>query len=177
MSRLAKKGIPFSDKVEVTLGTELITVKGPQGTLELAVKPVISFEIKDNTIFINPKDDELFTKALVGTYASRLTAMVSGVQTPFKKVLLLEGVGYRAEVKGKDLAMALGFSHPVVFPIPEGITVTSEKGTITMTGIDKVAVGQFAAKVRTMKKPEPYKGKGFRYEGEIIRRKQGKKSV
>ncbi len=103
--------------------------------------------------------------------------MITGVQTPFVKKLILEGVGFKSEVKGKNLDLALGFSHPVSVPITEGLTVTAEKNNITITGIDKEAVGQFTAHVRSLKKPEPYKGKGFRYEGEVIRRKQGKKTA
>jgi large subunit ribosomal protein L6 len=177
MSRLAKKGISVPAKVEAIVADERVSIKGPKGELHLATKPSIKIALADGLISIEPKNDERLTRALVGTYASRLNAMIAGVQEPFKRVLLLEGVGYKAEVKGKTLAMALGLSHPVNVEIPEGLTVTSEKGTITVTGIDKVEVGQFAAYVRSLKKPEPYKGKGFRYEGEVIRRKQGKKSV
>ena len=103
--------------------------------------------------------------------------MIEGVEKPYQKKLILEGVGFKSEVKGKELHFALGFSHPVVVPIPEGLTATAEKNNITITGIDKELVGNFTAGVRALKKPEPYKGKGMRYENEVIRRKQGKKTV
>ena len=103
--------------------------------------------------------------------------MIAGVQTPYQKKLILEGVGFKSEVKGKDMHFALGFSHPVVVAIPEGITATAEKNNITISGIDKELVGNFTASIRALKKPEPYKGKGMRYDTEVIRRKQGKKTV
>ena len=103
--------------------------------------------------------------------------MIKGVETPYQKKLILEGVGFKSEVKGKEIVFALGFSHPVIVKIPEGLTVTAEKNNITVTGIDKELVGSFTAMVRALKKPEPYKGKGMRYEGEVIRRKQGKKTA
>ena len=128
-------------------------------------------------ITLNPKRNDKFSKSLWGTYASHLLNMIAGVQNPYQKKLILEGIGFKSEVKGKDLNLALGFSHPVIVKIPEGITATAEKNNITITGIDKELVGNFAASVRALKKPEPYKGKGMRYEGEVIRRKQGKKTV
>ncbi len=103
--------------------------------------------------------------------------MIAGVETPYSKKLILEGIGFKSEVKGKDIQLALGFSHPVIVPIPEGLTVTAEKNNITVTGIDKELVGAWTAQLRAKKKPEPYKGKGMRYEGEVIRRKQGKKTA
>ena len=103
--------------------------------------------------------------------------MILGVETPYTKKLILEGIGFKSEVKGKELVFALGFSHPVIVKIPEGIEAKAEKNNITVTGIDKELVGSFTASVRALKKPEPYKGKGFRYEGEVIRRKQGKKTT
>ena len=119
----------------------------------------------------------LANKALWGTYSSHIQNMVKGVATPFAKKLILEGIGYKSEVKGSNLVMALGFSHQVIVPVPEGLKVTAEKNIITTTGADKELVGSFAAKVRSLKKPEPYKGKGMRYEGEVIKRKQGKKTA
>ena len=122
-------------------------------------------------------EDTVFSRALVGTYASHLINMITGVTEGFAKKLIVEGVGFRSEVKGNELHMSLGFSHPVVMEIPKGLTATAEKNIITVTGIDKESTNQFAAQIRAKKKPEPYKGKGIRYEGEIIRRKQGKKSA
>ena len=123
------------------------------------------------------KEDTVFSRALIGTYASHIKNMVTGVTEGFEKKLIVEGVGFRSEVKGANLEMQLGFSHPVIMAIPEGITTTAEKNLITVTGIDKEKTMQFAAQIRAKKKPEPYKGKGIRYEGEIIRRKQGKRAV
>jgi large subunit ribosomal protein L6 len=113
----------------------------------------------------------------VGTYASHVRNMLKGVTEGFSKKLIVEGVGYKWDVQGKTLNLALGFSHPVKVAIPEGLTVVAEKGTLTISGHDKEVIGQFAADIRALKKPEPYKGKGIRYEGEVIRRKQGKKAA
>lgn len=179
MSRLAKKPIEYAKNVDVSFDSTNFSVKGPQGELSLVIRPVIDVKInnEDRTIVVAPKNNQLETRALVGTYASRIKSMISGVVNPFVRTLIIEGVGYRAEAQGTKLNMALGFSHPVVVDVPAGIKVTVEKGVITITGIDKVSVGQFAAQVRAFKKPEPYKGKGIRYSDEVIRRKQGKKSV
>ncbi len=179
MSRIAKQPIPIPAKTEVTLVEGLLTVKGPKGTLTRAVKDDVVILIDGtNTVTLMPKNDkDIFSRALWGTYASHVKNMLAGVNTGYQKKLILEGVGFKSEVKGKNLELALGFSHGVTVPVPEGLTVTAEKNNITISGIDKEAVGQFASKVRAMKKPEPYKGKGFRYEGEVIRRKQGKKAA
>ena len=134
-------------------------------------------KIVDKAITLTPKRNDKFSKALWGTYASHIKNMIKGVETPYQKKLILEGVGFKSEVKGKEFVFALGFSHPVIVKIPDGITATAEKNNITITGIDKELVGSFTAIVRALKKPEPYKGKGMRYEGEVIRRKQGKKTA
>ena len=123
------------------------------------------------------KQNTSFGRSLWGTYASHVKNMITGVNTPFVKKLILEGVGYKGDVQGTTLNLALGFSHPVKVQIPAGVTVTSDKGLFTFTSADKEAVGGFAAKIRSLKKPEPYKGKGFRYEDEVIQRKQGKKAA
>ncbi len=178
MSRIAKQPIPIPEKTEVTLNDGVLTVKGPKGTLTRAMRPEVLIRFEGDAIVLNPKDDQdIFSRALWGTYASHVKNMLAGVNVGYQKKLILEGVGFKSEVKGKDLNLALGFSHGVVVPIPEGLTVTAEKNVITISGINKEDVGQFAAKVRAMKKPEPYKGKGFRYDGEVIRRKQGKKAA
>ena len=178
MSRIAKQPIPIPANTEVKLADGMLTVKGPKGTLTRAVKPDVIILIEAGTVTLMPKDDtSIFSRALWGTYASHVKNMLAGVNAGYSKKLILEGVGFKSEVKGKDLLLALGFSHGVTVPIPEGLTVTAEKNNITISGIDKEMVGQFAAKVRAMKKPEPYKGKGFRYDGEVIRRKQGKKAA
>ncbi len=177
MSRVGKKIIEIPAKTEVSLADGLLTVKGPKGELKKQFKTVVSIKIDGSQITLNPEKKDLATMALWGTYASHIMNMIEGVNAGFVTKLILEGIGYKAEVVGASLNMALGFSHPVKVVIPEGITVTSEKGLVTISGADKEAVTQFAAQVRALKKPEPYKGKGFRYEGEIIKRKQGKKAA
>ncbi len=178
MSRIAKQPITIPEKTEVTFVDGIFTVKGPKGTLSRELKSDVIVKLDGGVIMLMPKDDtNIFSRALWGTYASHVKNMIAGVNTGFEKKLILEGVGFKSEVKGKDLVLALGFSHGVTVAIPEGLTVTAEKNVITISGIDKEAVGQFAAKVRAMKKPEPYKGKGFRYHDEVIRRKQGKKAA
>lgn len=177
MSRIGKQEIIIPAGVEVTKSGAVLTVKGPKGTLTKNFRDDIEITIADKTITLNIKRNDKFSKSLWGTYASHIKNMVAGVQTPYEKKLVLEGVGFKSEVKGKELHFALGFSHPVIVPVPEGITVTAEKNNITFVGIDKEMVGSFAAEVRAMKKPEPYKGKGFHYHDEVVRRKQGKKTA
>lgn len=177
MSRLAKKPIAIPAKVSVTLGDGMVTVKGAKETLTRDVHSSISIEVTPEGVVVTPKNNTRLARALTGTYAAHMRAMISGVETPFKKVLIINGVGYKVEMKGNELVFALGFSHPVVVTIPEGITVTVLKNTITLEGADKQKVGQFAAEIRDLKRPEPYLGKGIKYEDEVIRRKQGKKAV
>ena len=161
----------------VDIADGVLTVKGPLGTLSRAFKPIVAINIEDGKITFAPKEETKLGLALWGTYASHVKNMVSGVNTPFVKKLIVEGVGYKSEASGDKLNLALGFSHPVIMKVPEGVTVTAEKNVITISGIDKEVVGAFAAEVRAKKKPEPYKGKGIRYEGEVVRRKQGKKTA
>lgn len=181
MSRIGKQEIIIPAGVKVTQnvssGANVLTVVGPKGTLSRTFKDDITITIAGNVITLNIKRNDKFSKSLWGTYASHIKNMIEGVEKPYQKKLILEGVGFKSEVKGKELHFALGFSHPVVVPIPEGITATAEKNNITISGIDKELVGNFTAGVRALKKPEPYKGKGMRYEDEVIRRKQGKKTV
>ncbi|MES2213506.1 MAG: 50S ribosomal protein L6 [Patescibacteria group bacterium] len=177
MSRIGKKIIAIPEKTTVTTDGLNFTVVGPLGTLTKKFKSDIVITIGDKEITLEPKRVTLENKALWGTYASHLMNMVNGVTTPFSKKLIIEGIGYKSEVKGDNLVMALGFSHPVIVPIPKGLKVTAEKNIITATGIDKEVVGEFVANIRSLKKPEPYKGKGIRYEGEVVKRKQGKKSA
>lgn len=177
MSRLGKKEIQIPKGVTVTQDNGTITVSGPKGKLSKIFRDDITVTIAGDTITLAIKRNDKFSKALWGTYASHLMNMIKGVETPYTKKLILEGVGFKSEVKGKEFHFALGFSHPVIVPIPEGLTATAEKNNITITGIDKELVGSFTASVRSLKKPEPYKGKGMRYEDEVIRRKQGKKTV
>lgn len=177
MSRVGKQQINIPAGTTATLADGVFNVKGPKGELTRAFKDAIVITIAGGMITLVPKKEDKSTRALWGTYASHIKNMVGGVNTPYVKKLILEGVGFKSEVKGKSLDLALGFSHPVNVVIPEGLTVTAEKNNITVTGIDKEMVGAFASKVRSLKKPEPYKGKGFHYEGEVVRRKQGKKSA
>ncbi len=176
MSRLAKKPIPAS-KATVSVTGGVLSVKGAGGTLTKRVHPSVDIAILDTGISVTPKDRSRLSKALTGTFASHVRNMMQGVETPFSKKLILEGVGYRVELKGKDLILTVGFSHPVSIAVPEDVTVKIEKNHITLTSPDKESVGQFSANIRRIKPPEPYLGKGIRYDGEVIRRKQGKKAV
>jgi len=177
MSRLAKKPIPVPAKVTITVTGDEFSVKGAKGTLTKSIHPSISIVVGDEGVQITENNASKLAKALTGTYAAHMRSMIAGVETPFKKVLVLDGVGYKVEAKGKELVFAVGFSHPVNLPVPEGLTATAEKNVITIEGIDKEKVGQFSANVRSVKPPEPYLGKGIHYQGEVIRRKQGKKAV
>ncbi|HWB34340.1 MAG TPA: 50S ribosomal protein L6 [Candidatus Paceibacterota bacterium] len=177
MSRLAKRPIPVPAKTEVTISGEAITVKGPKGTLTRQANRLISVEKAAEGIQVSMAKDTLEARALVGSYASHIRNMIEGVNQGFVKRLLIEGVGYKWDAAGKTLNLSLGFSHPVKVAIPDGLTAAVDKGTLVISGFDKELVGQFAANVRALKKPEPYKGKGIRYDGEVIRRKQGKKAA
>jgi large subunit ribosomal protein L6 len=179
MSRIGKKVIEIPEKTTVSLSGNTFTVVGPMGTLSRVFKPeiVINIDEANKSITLAPKSNNGNSSALWGTYASHIMNMIAGVNKGFAKKLILEGIGYKSEVKGTNLVMSLGFSHPVTLAIPEGLKLTAEKNIITVSGIDKESVGAFAAKVRSQKLPEPYKGKGMRYENEVIKRKQGKKSA
>jgi large subunit ribosomal protein L6 len=177
MSRIGKKIITVPPQTEVTFNSGLLTVKGPKGTLSKRLSPEVILTITPENITLLPLKETIAIRSLWGTYGSHVLNMVTGVNTPFIKKLILEGIGYKSEVKGSTLVLALGFSHPVHIAIPATLTVTAEKNVITVSGIDKEEVGEFTAKIRAWKKPEPYKGKGLRYEGEVIKRKQGKKSA
>jgi large subunit ribosomal protein L6 len=177
MSRLAKKPIILPAKTTVSLDGGVISVTGPQGTLTRPIHSEVSVALGEEGVLVTPAKTTRLARALVGTFAAHIRNMVTGVNEPYKKVLILEGVGYKVENKGKELVFSVGFSHQVIVPVPEGITATVEKNTMTFSGIDKDLVGQFSAEIRAIKPPEPYKGKGIRYSTEVIRRKQGKKAV
>jgi large subunit ribosomal protein L6 len=177
MSRIGKKGIDIPDKTEVVIDSGVVSVKGPKGSLERTFRPDIKITKEGNHISLAVSKENKQIKALWGTYASHIKNMVKGVNEGFEKKLVLEGVGYKSQVTGNKLVLALGFSHPVEVEIPAGLNLKAEKNIITIAGIDKELVGSFAAKIRDLKKPEPYKGKGFHYSDEVVRRKQGKKSV
>jgi large subunit ribosomal protein L6 len=177
MSRLAKRPIAIPSATEITLSGADVRVKGPKGTLNRLGHRLISIEVGKEGVQVSTKSDTIEARAALGTYASHVRNMFEGVTKGFSKRLLIDGVGFKWEVAGKSLNLSLGFSHPVKVAIPEGLTVTVDKGTLVITGFDKELVGQFAANVRALKKPEPYKGKGIRYSDEVIRRKQGKKAA
>lgn len=177
MSRLAKQAIQIPAKAEVSVADNTIAVKGPKGTLSKPTHRLVKVVVGAEGVQVSVANESLEARALVGTYASHVKNMLKGVTEGYTKKLLVEGVGYKWDVQGKNLNLALGFSHPVVVAIPEGLTLKADKGTLTIEGHDKEAVGQFAANIRALKKPEPYKGKGIRYDGEVIRRKQGKKAA
>jgi large subunit ribosomal protein L6 len=178
MSRLAKKPTTIPAGIDVSINGKTLTVKGPKGELSRDFDmSTIGIEIAGNEINFTKKKETPFSRALWGTYASHVRNMIQGVTEPYTKKLILEGIGFKCEVKGDSVEMALGFSHPVSVKIPAGLTVTNEKNNLIVTGINKEQVGAFTADIRSLKKPEPYKGKGFRYDGEVIRRKDGKKSA
>jgi len=176
MSRLAKKPIAVG-KTDVSVAGGVLTVKGTKGTLTKRVHPSIDIAVESGSVSVTPKDRSRLAKALTGTFASHVKNMVQGVETPYTKKLILDGVGYKMEIKGKDVVLTVGFSHTVPLAIPEDVTAKVEKNTMTLESANKESVGQFAADIRRIKPPEPYLGKGIRYEGEVIRRKQGKKAV
>ena len=177
MSRLAKRPIQIPKGTEVTVTASQVTVKGALGTLTRSIPRGIELSVTEEGVTVSQKSTAQAARALLGTYASHVKNMISGVGAGFSKKLLIEGVGYKWDVAGDMVNLALGFSHPVKVKIPSGLKATAEKGMLTITGIDKEAVGQFAANIRALKKPEPYKGKGIRYSDEVIRRKQGKKTA
>jgi large subunit ribosomal protein L6 len=177
MSRTGKKPIAIPEKTEITISGSVLTVKGPNGTLTRTIPDVLEAKVADKQIMVSLKSETPESAVLWGTVTSHINNMVEGVNTPFVKKLLVEGVGYKWEVKGDKLALSLGFSHPIEVKIPAIVKVAIEKGVLVVSSIDKDALGQFVAYVRSFRKPEPFKGKGIRYEGEVIRRKEGKKTA
>ena len=176
MSRLAKKPISVG-KTAVTVAGGTLTVKGSKATLTKRIHPSIDIAVGGEGVMVTVKDRSRLAKALAGTFASHLKNMVQGAETPFVTKLILEGVGYKVEVKGKTIVLTVGFSHTVPLDIPEDVTASVEKNVIKLESSNKESLGQFAADIRRVKPPEPYLGKGIRYDGEVIRRKQGKKAV
>jgi large subunit ribosomal protein L6 len=175
VSRIGKKPVVIPNGTTVTVNKNVVTVKGKNGELKETIHPRISVEVKDKEILLTRKTDERTDRALHGTSRANVANMVKGVSEGFSKKLELVGVGYRAEIKGKNLQLALGFSHPIVFRGPESVKIEVPTQTsIVISGFDKQLVGLVAAKIRSFKQPEPYKGKGVKYENEVIRRKAGK---
>lgn len=175
MSRVAKKPIIIPEKTTVTVDKGNVVVKGPLGEMSRQFKSGVDFKIENGTITVTLARPEDYM--LVGTYASHVKNMIKGVTVGYTKKLIVEGIGFKSDVKGAKLDLALGFSHPVSVEIPKDLKVTADKNIITVTGVSNEKVGEFASKVRAYKKPEPYKGKGIRYDNEVIRRKQGKKAA
>ncbi|MCR5289922.1 MAG: 50S ribosomal protein L6 [Treponema sp.] len=178
MSKLGKLPVEIPAGVTVTVADNLVTVKGPKGELKQDFTKFVTIEVKGNEVIVTPVDDSKAANSAHGLYRNLIHNMVVGVTAGFSKTLVITGVGYRAEVQGKNLVMNLGFSNDFIAVIPEGLTVTADaQGKVTISGINKQQVGEFSAELRSLRKPEPYKGKGIRYETEVIRRKVGKTGV
>ena len=174
MSRIGKQPIDIPTGVTITVGDKEITVAGPKGSLIVPVQDNTKTEVKDNQIIVTRKNDEPKSRAWHGLQRALLNNAVIGVTKGFEKKLEINGVGFRLSGGGQQIEMALGFSHPVKYTAPQGVELKTDKMTITVSGIDKQQVGQVAAEIRSLKKPEPYKGKGIKYADEVILRKAGK---
>ncbi len=177
MSRIGKKPVILADGIEAKLQNNRLEIKGPKGTLDLTIHREIAVEIKDKEIIVSQKGKSKKAPAIWGLTRALIENMAAGVKEGYQKQLELQGVGYRMSVQGKKIAMTLGFSHPVEMIVPEKLEAKIENNILTISGIDKQAVGQFSADIRKLKKVEPYKGKGFRYVGEHVRKKVGKKAA
>ena len=176
MSRIGKNPVPVPSGVEVQLSDRILTAKGSLGALQLVVSNAVTASIADGAITIAPANDSKQSRAMWGTTRALVSNMVTGVSKGFTVGLEINGVGYRAAVQGSNLNLQLGYSHDIPFPIPEDVRITCERPTvITVSGADRQRVGQVAAEIRAFRPPEPYKGKGIKYAGEIVRRKEGKK--
>ena len=175
MSRIGKLPVPVPAGVDVTISGALVTVKGPKGTLDHTVPAPLTVALDDGTLTVSRPDDERLSKSLHGLTRTLLSNMITGVTEGYEKKLEIVGTGFRVVAKGSNLEFALGFSHPVVVEAPEGISFTVESANkFSVSGINKQQVGEVAANIRKIRKPEPYKGKGVRYAGEQVRRKVGK---
>lgn len=176
MSRIGKKPIDIPKGVEVSIALDnTVSVKGPKGQISYKFHPSVSIVKKENQIVVERKSDDSFSRAIHGTTRALLNNMVKGVTEGFTEELEIVGIGYRAAVKGNNLELTLGYSHPVIYPIPKDVQITVEGNTnIKVSGIDKQRVGQVAAEIRSFREPDPYKGKGIRYKGEVIKLKAGK---
>ena len=175
MSRIGKEPINFSANVDVSLNGNKINIKGSKGESFYITPDCIHVEVKENQIVVSRGDDKKFSKAMFGTVRSLINNMIIGVTEGYKKNLIIEGVGYKAQLKGNEIVLSLGFSHDIVYKIPDGITINVDSGTnISVEGIDKQLVGQVAASIRDYSPVEPYKVKGVRYANEQVRRKEGK---
>ena len=177
MSRIGKLPITVPNGVTIEATKEMVKIKGPKGELKMKLHPLMTVEAKEGKIFVTRKSDENLDKALHGTTRTLLANMIQGVTQGYEKKLEIQGVGYRAAIQGKKLVLSLGYSHPVEYSAPQGVTVAvdpEKKNILSVTGNDKQLVGEVAAKIRSFREPEPYKGKGIRYLGEHVQRKAGK---
>ena len=176
MSRIGKRVVPLPAGVTATTEGQILSVKGPKGQLSLQMRDEIAYDIGEDGIVVKPANDTKQARAFWGMQRTLVQNLVTGVSEGFTKVLEITGVGYRAQAQGRNLRLQLGYSHDVNFPVPEGVEVkTPDQNTVEISGIDKQKVGQVAAEIRRWRKPEPYKGKGIKYRGEYIFRKEGKK--
>ena len=177
MSRIGKRVLSIPENVNVNVEGSTVTVKGPKGELSLELVKNIAVKVEDGTVTVEPLKDDKFTHAMHGTTNANIRNMIIGVSDGYKKGLEIVGVGYKFNVQGNKLTISAGYSHPVIMEVPNGITVKAISNTeIELEGIDKEKVGEFAANIRKVRKPETYKGKGIKYKGEQIRRKEGKKA-
>ncbi|MGN0954621.1 50S ribosomal protein L6 [Dialister sp.] len=175
MSRIGKKPITVPAGVEVKIDGHTVTVKGPKGTLSRTLNEEMDIKLENNEVLVSRPNDEIKNRSLHGLTRTLINNMVVGVTQGFEKKLEIQGVGYNAQMQGKNLKLSLGFSHPVIITPPEGITITTPSSVVILvSGADKEMVGQVAAEIRGWREPEPYKGKGIRYSGEYVRRKAGK---
>ena len=176
MSRIGKKPVAIPSGVTATIDSGILSVKGPKGTLSLPLADEVSYALEDGSISVQPANETKRARSFWGMQRTLVQNLITGVTEGFTKTLNITGVGYRANLQGKNLKLQLGYSHDVDFAVPEGITiVTPDQTTVNISGIDKQQVGQVAAEIRRWRKPEPYKGKGIKYAGEFIFRKEGKK--
>ncbi len=176
MSRVGKYPVTVPPGVQVAVADGVLSAKGKLGSLSMPIRDNVEAKVEDNLVSVAPRRNDSQSRMMWGTTRALVASMVKGVSEGFTKTMEIQGTGFRAAVQGKNLVINLGFSHDVIFPVPEGITITTPRPTaITVTGMDKQRVGQVAAEIRAFRPPEPYKGKGVRYETEQIRRKEGKK--
>lgn len=174
MSRIGKQPIDLPSGVTVTVDKDFITVNGPKGSLQQFTLPEVSIAVEDNQVIVTRKNDEAISRARHGLMRALVANMITGVSKGFERKLEVNGVGFRVQVQGDSLKLNLGFSHDVMYKIPAGVQVATEQNNITVSGISRQQVGQVAAEIRALKKPEPYKGKGIKYDDERIIRKSGK---
>jgi len=176
MSRIGKKAVPIPSGVTANVEGQTVKIKGPKGQLQVALPDDVTVKMDKGAVKVDPRNETKRARAMWGTSRTLVNNLITGVTKGYERKLEITGVGYRAALQGKNLQIALGYSHDVIFPIPEGIAIATPKPTeIVVTGIDKQKVGQVAAEIRAFRPPEPYKGKGVKYEGEYIFRKEGKK--